>query len=408
MPITHALLERWRDADAGASSANGKRGWRSLLTNFVVAVLRVTSFDAVGKGVARVGPRPLFAWMAAWCAGGRMRDGVHRRRLPSSRASADHKCDQWVFDAYASAGYPPCPHASHAHPALVTPRCRRQVRDALRHEHVRLGRDGGDLPAAHETAPDGPPRCRPSTTTSTAVFSADVALPWWARGARAVDAVRASVAEGLRACRASVAGAHRTRRDPHRIGSRLRASHLQTPSHYLEGHEPSYRLMGNLDADLAAHLLQLRAAWRAHRRLHCLRPRHPLREVLRSCPAGPREHALPLARCSREARSRAGRRWLQHSRRMNSGWSRPSTCTACAMLECARAHLLRSHRRASAARRAARVSRGGRRRAVGAVHSLYDSARPQLRRRGNTSGDAGVGVGVQINFVAIRRAPRSQ
>ena len=29
---------------------------------------------------------------------------------------------------------------------------------------------------------------------------------------------------------------------------------------YLEGHEPSFKAMGNLDADLAAHLLRLRAA----------------------------------------------------------------------------------------------------------------------------------------------------
>ena len=49
MPITHALLERWRDADAGASGANGgtKRGWRSFkLTNWssLARILRVTSF----------------------------------------------------------------------------------------------------------------------------------------------------------------------------------------------------------------------------------------------------------------------------------------------------------------------------------------------------------------------------
>ena len=130
MPITHALLERWRDADAGASGANGgtKRGWRSFkLTNFVVV-----GSNSPRNQFPMLSGKASLEWDRDHCSRGWLRGapvgGCAMECIvagfPETRASADHKCDQWVFDAYASAGYPPCPHASHAHPALVTPRCR--------------------------------------------------------------------------------------------------------------------------------------------------------------------------------------------------------------------------------------------------------------------------------------------
>ena len=190
---------------------------------------------------------------------------------------------------------------------------------------------------------------------------------------------------------------------------------FKPPQVYLEGHEPSYRLMGNLDADLAAHLLQLRAA-HGERTAVFIVSDHGIHygKYYDRAQAGPREHALPLAyaRCSREARSRAGRRWLQHSRRMNSGWSRPSTCTACAMLECARACTPACaltaeplpQRRCCTCSRIQRRPTAGR---GGGPFSLRFRAAAAATTR-ECVGDAGVGVGVRINFVAIRRAPRSQ
>ena len=113
MPITHALLERWRDADAGASGANGgtKRGWRSFkLTNFVVV-----GSNSPRNQFPMLSGKASLEWDRDHCSRGWLRGapvgGCAMECIvagfPETRASADHKCDQWVFDAYASAGYPP-------------------------------------------------------------------------------------------------------------------------------------------------------------------------------------------------------------------------------------------------------------------------------------------------------------
>ena len=173
--------------------------------------------------------------------------------------------------------------------------------------------------------------------------------------------------------------------------------------------------MGNLDADLAAHLLQLRAA-HGERTAVFIVSDHGIHygKYYDRAQAGPREHALPLAYALLPRSTLA--RWPKMAAALEANEQRlVSPFDLHGMRDCSNARVRAplpalsppSLRRSDAAARAL-VSRGGRRRAVGAVHSLYDSARPQLRRRGNTSGDAGVGVGVRINFVAIRRAPRSQ
>ena len=166
--------------------------------------------------------------------------------------------------------------------------------------------------------------------------------------------------------------------------------------------------MGNLDADLAAHLLQLRAA-HGERTAVFIVSDHGIHygKYYDRAQAGPREHALPLAYALLPRSTLA--RWPKMAAALEANEQRLVSPFDLHGMRDARMRAcvhpcLRSHRRAfrlSDAAARALVSRGGRRRAVGAVHSLYDSARPQLRRRGNTSGDAGVGVGVRINFVAI-------
>ena len=64
---------------------------------------------------------------------------------------------------------------------------------------------------------------------------------------------------------------------------------------YLEGHEPSFRAMANLDADLAAHLLRLRAE-HGERTAVLIVSDHGIHygKYYDGAAAGPAEHALPL------------------------------------------------------------------------------------------------------------------
>ena len=64
---------------------------------------------------------------------------------------------------------------------------------------------------------------------------------------------------------------------------------------YLEGHEPSFRAMGNLDADLAAHLLRLRAA-HGERTAVILLSDHGIHygTYFDKARGGNQEHSLPL------------------------------------------------------------------------------------------------------------------
>eukprot|EP00965_Chrysotila_dentata_P069264 2288992-Pleurochrysis_carterae.AAC.1 len=64
---------------------------------------------------------------------------------------------------------------------------------------------------------------------------------------------------------------------------------------YLEGHEPSFRAMGQLDADLAAHLLQLRAE-HSERTVVFLISDHGIHygKYYDGAGAGQQEHSLPL------------------------------------------------------------------------------------------------------------------
>ena len=64
---------------------------------------------------------------------------------------------------------------------------------------------------------------------------------------------------------------------------------------YLEGHEPSFKAMGNLDADLAAHLLRLRSAHGEDTAVLLLSD-HGIHygEYYDRAASGHKEHQLPL------------------------------------------------------------------------------------------------------------------
>lgn len=65
---------------------------------------------------------------------------------------------------------------------------------------------------------------------------------------------------------------------------------------YLEGHEPSFRSMGSLDAPLASHLMRLRAAGRSESTVILLLSDHGIHygTYYDGSAAGPLEHAMPL------------------------------------------------------------------------------------------------------------------
>lgn len=264
MPMTHALLEAWAHptraphsppAARGASSDRGKagggnggvsNGWRSF---------RFDKFSVVGSNSPR-NQLPMLSGLTSleWERdhGGSALDCIVPG-FPEVRASNEHTCDKWVFDAFKSAGYVTY---------FGTNMC-----------------DWGVMEEVYPFDTRAPP-------------TDHHLMEPWCHVDYDVDKLY------FRPMTRCLGGrpAHAPLMD---YELQFLRNYAAVPrlawSVYLEGHEPSFRMMGNLDADLSAHLLRLRAEHGENTAVLLLSD-HGIHygNYYDRASAGNQEHSLPL------------------------------------------------------------------------------------------------------------------
>lgn len=278
MPITHALLESWMAPDppptaaappsgtsissvgtharrrrrsrTPASSSNVSEvsgGWRSF---------RFDYFTVVGSN----SPRNQFPMLSGYTStqwardhGGKSLECIVPGFDDGVRASKNHACDKWVFDAYREAGYVT---------NFETNMCDWGVMEEV------YPFDTLHPPTDHHLME---PWCHVDYDVDKLYFRP---MTRCLGGRPAHEPLMKYERDFLR-------------------------SYAPLPrlswSVYLEGHEPSFRAMANLDADLAAHLVRLRAA-HGERTAILLVSDHGIHygKYYDGARAGPREHTLPL------------------------------------------------------------------------------------------------------------------
>jgi len=294
MPLTHALLESWaaptapEDASASArhnvtalgsaqrrgasadpatdpaadpaadsaaaaasdagTSVDGAEGWRSF---------RFDRYVVVGSNSPR-NQLPLLSGFAslefARDHGGVALDCIVPG-FPETRAPADHSCHRWVFDAYKAAGY------------------------------VSLfGTNMCDWGVMEEVYPFG--TRRPPTDHHM--------MAPWCHTDYDVDKL---YFRPVSRCLGGVP-AHEPLLEYERgfLNAYTPAARAFSWTIYLEGHEPSFRLMGSLDAALSSHLLRLRASGRGQDTAILVLSDHGIHygTYYDGCDAGLLEHATPL------------------------------------------------------------------------------------------------------------------
>ncbi|KAL1522389.1 hypothetical protein AB1Y20_017379 [Prymnesium parvum] len=238
MPMTHALLEAWRRPREG--------GWRSF---------RFDKFAVVGSNSPR-NQLPMLSGLASveWARdhGGRALDCIVPG-FPQTRADADHRCSMWAFNAYKAAGYVTY---------FGTNMC-----------------DWGVMEEVYPFNTRHPP-------------SDHHLMEPWCHVDYDVDKLY------FRPMSRCLGGkpAHAPLME---YELQFLANYAHVPrlswSVYLEGHEPSFRAMSNLDHDLARHLLRLRAAHGEDTAILLLSD-HGIHygRFFEGSPSGNLEHALPL------------------------------------------------------------------------------------------------------------------
>uniref|UniRef100_A0A7S0IZ33 Sulfatase N-terminal domain-containing protein n=1 Tax=Calcidiscus leptoporus TaxID=127549 RepID=A0A7S0IZ33_9EUKA len=239
MPITHALLEQWAGAD-------GSSPWRSF---------RFDKFAVVGSNSPR-NQLPLMSGYTSleWARdhGGLALDCIVPG-FPEVRAPRSHVCQRWVFDDYKAAGYVTL---------FGTNMC-----------------DWGVMEEVYPFDTHHPP-------------TDHHLMEPWCHVDYDVDKLYFRPMSRCLGGRPAHAPLMHYERQFARNYAHVRT--LQWTI-YLEGHEPSFRSMGQLDADLAAHLLRLRAD-HAERTAVLLLSDHGIHygRYYDGAKAGPQEHTLPL------------------------------------------------------------------------------------------------------------------
>ncbi len=259
MPMTHALLEAWaaehdppREPSPSAGGSRqarsaARRGWRSF---------RFDMFAVAGSNSPR-NQFPMLSGLTSreWARdhGGRALECIVPGFDDGVRASREHTCEQWAFDDFRAAGYVSF---------FGTNMC-----------------DWGVMEEVYPFDTLHPP------------VDHHLMEPWCHRDYD-VDKLYfrpMSRCVGGRAAHAPLMDYERQFLSSYRGLPRL------SWTIYLEGHEPSFRAMANLDADLAAHLLRLRAS-HAHNTAVLLLSDHGIHygKYYDRAKAGPSEHAMPV------------------------------------------------------------------------------------------------------------------
>lgn len=249
MPLTRALLESWATPSAAAAAgqaATQSDGWRAF---------RYERFAVVGSN----SPRNQFPLLSGYGSleyardhGGLALDCIVPG-FPDTRAPTNHSCHRWVFDSYREAGYTTM---------FGTNMCDWGVMEEV------YPFDTAAAPTDHHLMQ---PWCH---------VDYDVDKLYFRPVSRCFGPVPAH--EPLLTYESQFLAAYE--------GARRLSWTV-----YLEGHEPSFRVMGSLDAALAAHLLALRAR-HGHDTAIFLVSDHGIHygTFYDGSPSGPREHATPL------------------------------------------------------------------------------------------------------------------